>query len=161
MRKKSLRHLFFGWLMLFGMLFHVLVAHHDGTADLLLSQRSDGQIILESGLRHASHHAKAHHPDEHPDHEAEHHALADPDHDTPAHSHHHLTLDHPEAYTCPSTTEAQDLLSLRLISLLASLPVWIEVPQAPVKLASLWEIPEPKPPPEQIRLALTTTVLLI
>lgn len=143
--------------MLFGMLFHILVAHHDGASALLLSERPDGQLVLESGLRHAQHHDEDRHHDEHDDHAV---AIEHAD-DDPAHSHHHLSVDHPEAYLCPSSTDAQDLLSLHLISLLASLPLRIEQPQTPLKMASVWQMPEPQPPPEQRRLALTTTILLI
>lgn len=151
MRKKASRHRFLGCLVLLGMLFHVLVSHQDGAAELLLSRHHDGRVVLENIFPHvesAHYHEDANHPDE----------------DTSApteHSHQHLAMDHPEAYTCPSSTQAQDLLSLRLASLLASLPLRLEIPQTQLKLASLWEIPEPQPPPEQRRRALATTILLI
>lgn len=148
MRKKSLRHRYLGWLVLLGMLFHVLVSHQDGAAELLLSRHDDGRVMLENAFRHAH----AHHH-EHADHH---------DADAPAGpAHQHLAMDHAAAYTCPSSTEAQDLLALKLASLLASLPLRLEPPQTAVKLVSLWEIPEPQPPPEQRRRALTTTILLI
>lgn len=144
MRKKPLRHYYLGWLLLLGMFFHVLISHQSGFAELLLDQEHDQHLSLADHLIHVQ---TSH---------------DDPDgHSEEPLSHKHLGIDHPSAYTCPSITEAQDLLSMRLASLLASLPLRIVFPLPPLKLALAWAAAEPQPPPEQIQRILTSTILLI
>lgn len=120
--------------MLFGMLFHVLVTHQHDFADPHSDQFAH-RLVLE-----APHH----------DHD-----------DAPDSEHSHLDSDHPNAYLCPSSAEAQDSLALKLASLLARLPLQIDLPQPPLKLAAVWDLQEPQPPPEQRQRVLTTTILLI
>lgn len=145
MRKKSIKQLLFSWFILLGMLFHVLVQHQDASASLMVSQLADGQIKIENTFRHAQTHSFSSHAD----------------HEEAGHSHDHLDVEHPESYTCPSSTQASDLLSLRLTTILVSLPVWSEQMDLRLELAPVFRKTEPQPPPEQPRLALTTTILLI
>lgn len=143
MRKKSIIHLYLAWFMLLGMLVHVLVEHQDGTFDLFLRSQTDVQRVGENSPSFYEAHSVAH----------------DPVHGEMEHPHEQGEIEHPEWYLCPSSFAFNDLISLRLLS--ASLPVWGEPLQPQAAPVFARTETETRPPPEQLRLALTTTVLLI
>ncbi|HEY9843954.1 MAG: hypothetical protein ACAI44_16015 [Candidatus Sericytochromatia bacterium] len=144
MCKKSPGHLAFTWFIMLGMLFHVLVGHQHDWHELLANEVV-GQISLESADYHEHFHRQ--HPGE----------PAQPE----SSGHRHITMDHSDAYTCQSSTQAQDLLAHRLASLLADLPRLNVPPEPPLQLAASFGFTEPQPPPEQRRRVLTSTILLI
>jgi len=147
MRKKCPNRLYLTWLVLLGLLFHVLVAHHNGAEELLLTQQSDGHIVLESGFQHL----ETHHRDL---------TAMDPhDHDKQHESHQHLDIPHSDLYLGSANSDFQDLLSLRLLTLFASQP--LHLPPHPRQDGSSAELLERPPRPEPRHKILTTTILLI
>jgi hypothetical protein len=111
MKLFSLQPPSFMWVLLFSLMTHFFVAHHNGSVTLTLSQNTHHQIILESGLKHAiEHHSESVNPHFYKDHhESEH------DHD--------LYLEHPEWYNF----QANNLIIDSLNTHLAYVPVRLVV----------------------------------
>ncbi len=149
MRKKSLCHQYLSWFLLLGMLFHVFVAHQDGISQLLLNHVHKGHNFAEGVER-------VHVEADHEYHDAEEHSHSHPL--EPPHSH---ALEHPEAYPRQSNTEVQDLFDLRLTALQAHMPLLVELPKLPLQWSNRFDLTEPQPPPEQLRRALSSIILLI
>lgn len=150
MSQKRLNHRYLSWWVLFGLLFHILVAHHRGAEELLLSQQSDGHLVLESGFQHL----EAHHTDF-----SDFHGHA---HDPPHEAHQHLALFHSDWYLASASSDGFNLIALRWAASFALLPVFFRFSPEPLAWAARGEHLERPPPwPAFSQQVLTSTILLI
>ena len=94
----SLQRPSFIWGLLFSLMTHFFVAHHDGGVTLTLSQHADHQLVLESSLEHA----------------ITHHSESEDHHDSEQGHEHELHLEHPEWYNFQASNSTIESLNLRL-----------------------------------------------
>lgn len=143
--------LFFNWLLLFSLLVHVFIAHHDGIAELILCVHSDGRVAVETDLHH--------------DQQERHHNTCHDEQETNCHHSEgckdiHLSLLHPENYVGQQITDGQDALKRQFAERMVVTYTVIPTHLAVFKPNKITLQPLFHPPPQRTRI-LTTTVLLI
>ncbi len=138
------------WVLLFSLMTHFFIAHHDGSLTLTLIQHGNQDIVLESGLSHAIAHHSA--PED---------SQLTGHHHRSEHEHQGLNLEHPEWYTF----QASNLITDSLKGHLASVPIRL----AAFTIFESFSQPRPVearyferyPPPQEREDMLSSTILLI
>lgn len=145
----SLQRPCYTWVLLFSLMTHLFIAHHDGGLALTLSQHVDHQVVLESGLGHAI----AHHSAPEAEHFSGSHHGSDHEHE--------LDIEHPEWYNFQASNFITDSLNVHL--------AYVPVRLAAFNIFESFFDPGPlvhsyferHPPPQERELVLSSTILLI
>lgn len=132
-------------LLLFSLCLHLIVAHHDGMSELILCERKNGELVVESQLDHdfKAYQIGAEDGDSSPGLQA-HTSCHDSD----------LSAIHPNAYTGSQSVELAS-------HALAGQPLLPYAASLPLAVINRHRIPQAQPPPGQREKVLTTTILLI